>query len=273
MNRMDQRFHKLKKTNKTAFIPFITVGDPDLTTTLAILYKLQSAGADMIELGVPYSDPLADGPVIQKASERALRNGITILDVIHLAKQARTSGIHIPLILFTYYNPLLQAGFDTAFSLMKENEINGVIIPDLPVEESGIVCSFCTKYQIHYIPLVAPTSKDRIHRIVNQATGFVYCVSSLGVTGQRTEFYDGIETFITSVKEITSLPVAVGFGISKPDQFKQLSLICDGVVVGSAIVQQIEENLDLLQDINTRPQGLEKISEFVADLIKSCVLW
>lgn len=267
MKKIEQVFSQLKKDNRTAFIPFVTVGDPDIPTTLEILHELQDAGANMIELGVPYSDPLADGPVIQRATERALEHHVTILDAIRVAKKSRESNIHLPLILFTYYNPLLQIGLDTAFSLMKDSDINGIIVPDLPVEESEKVRSCCEKYHIDYIPLIAPTSKDRIDFIVNKASGFIYCISSLGVTGKRNNFHHGIEEFISSVRQSTTLPVVVGFGISNADQYQRFSEVCDGVVVGSAIVHTIEENINLLGNNDSRSQGLKKINEFVIDMI------
>ncbi len=268
MNLIDQTFNDLREKKQTAFIPFITVGDPNLQTTIEILRELQNAGASIIELGVPYSDPLADGPVIQRASQRALENGVTILDVFNVAKEARKAGIHVPFVLFTYYNPLFQIGFDTAFSLMKTSGINGVIIPDLPIEESTTICSFCLTFDIHYIPLVALTSKDRIQQIVRKAKGFIYCVSSLGVTGTRTELHEGIGNLISSIKNSTDLPIAVGFGISHRDQYQKISELCDGVVVGSAIVEIIEENLLLLDKMDTSSLGLKKIHDFVTEFLE-----
>lgn len=267
MNLIDQTLNDLIERNQTAFIPFITVGDPNLQTTIEILRELQNAGASIIELGVPYSDPLADGPIIQRAAKRALENEVTIIDVFHVAKEAREAGIHVPFVLFTYYNPLFQIGFDRAFSLMKSGGINGVIIPDLPTEESSTVCSFCSAFDIHYIPLVAPTSNDRIQQIVKKATGFVYCVSSLGVTGVRTELHKGIENLIFSIKNSTDLPIVVGFGISNRDQYQKISELCDGVVVGSAVVQVIEENLQLLDKEDTHSLGLQEINDFVTRLL------
>lgn len=267
MNLIAQTFNELKKKNQTAFIPFITVGECDLQTTIEILRELQNAGASIIELGVPYSDPLADGPVIQRAAKRALEHGTTIFDVFNVAKEARKAGIRVPFILFTYYNPLLRIGFDTAFSLMKKSGINGVIVPDLPVEESEPICSFCATYQIGFIPLVAPTSKSRIEQIVKQATGFIYCVSSLGVTGVRQEFHKGIEELISSIRNSTDLPIAVGFGISNRKQFQKISELCDGGVVGSAIVQVIEDNLQLLTEVDNRSLGLKEIYDFANDFL------
>ena len=268
MNLINQTFNELKERNQTAFIPFITVGDPDLQTTIEILHELQNAGASIIELGAPYSDPLADGPVIQRAAMRALEHGVTIFDVFNVAKEARKAGIHVPFVLFTYYNPLFQIGFDRAFSLMKDSGINGVIIPDLPIEESTTVTSFCSTSQIHYIPLVAPTSKERIKQIVKKATGFIYCVSSLGVTGVRKELQEGIEDLISLIKQSTDLPIVIGFGISNRDQYQRVSNLCNGVVVGSAIVQVIEESLPLLCKMDTRLLGLKEIRNAVNNFLE-----
>lgn len=267
MNSIDKTFEQLKMKEKAAFIPFITIGDPDIHTSLDILRELQDMGASMVELGVPFSDPLADGPVIQRATLRALMNDISIVDVINFAKTARESDIHIPFILFTYFNPLIQLGLEEAFSMMEECGINGIIVPDLPAEENNEVLFYCAQKNIHYIPLVAPTSGNRVESIVNQASGFVYCVSSLGVTGERKNFYSDIEGFLSSVRQSTFLPIVVGFGISDSDQFKKLSKLCNGVVVGSAIVHSIEKNLPLLQKSETYSSGIKNIGEFVSNLV------
>lgn len=266
MNLIDERFAELKSRGETALIPFLTVGDPSTQATLEIILEMERAGADLMELGVPYSDPLADGPVIQRSSERALKNRISILDVIEIAHQARSRGSKLPFILFTYYNPVLQMGLDRIFKNMQDSEISGIIIPDLPLEEDTETRAIAEQYGIHLIPLVAPTSNDRIKRIASKATGFVYCVSSLGVTGVRSEFFGGIDDFIATVKEATPLPVVVGFGISSRDQVAKFEGICDGVVVGSAIVRTIEGVLPQLEADFASPQGLEEIHRFVAQL-------
>jgi len=266
LNPIDRTFARLKEQNRTALIPYITIGDPDPETSVDILRELERAGADIVELGVPYSDPLADGPVIQRASERALRHRITIADCIRTARKARERGVNLPFILFTYYNPVLQMGFDTFFEMLRENDISGLIIPDLPVEEDAPVKERSVKYDIHLIPLVAPTSEDRIANICSRAAGFVYCVSSLGVTGMRSEFYSAVDELIATVKKSTDLPVAIGFGISNTQQFARFAGLCDGVVVGSAIVKTIEEAIPLLASEQTREQGLAQIREFVKSL-------
>lgn len=266
MNLMDATFKRLREQKKTALIPFLTVGDPDVETTVDIIRELEEAGADMLELGVPYSDPLADGPVIQRASERALQNRITIRTCLEAADKAREAGVRMPFILFTYYNPVLQMGMETFFEALQQHGISGIIIPDLPVEEAEELGQQAEQAGVNLVPLVAPTSDTRIERIVRNARGFIYCVSSLGVTGERASFFEGVEQFIERVKRHTDLPVAVGFGISNGEQVKRFSRICDGVVVGSAIVRQVEEAIPLLGDPSRRKEGLLQIRSFVAQL-------
>jgi tryptophan synthase alpha chain len=268
MNLIDQRFAALKSRRATALIPYVTVGDPDLDTSVDIILELERAGADIVELGVPYSDPLADGPVIQRAAARALSRPLTIVDCIAAAGKARAAGCKLPFILFTYYNPVLQLGFDRLFELLIQNDISGLIIPDLPYEENEEIRVRGDRHGIHLIPLVAPTSERRVAAIAAQARGFVYCVSSLGVTGMRTDFAANVETFLATVRASTDLPIAVGFGISNAEQFRRFARICDGVVVGSAIVKRIEDALPLIKshDPGERREGLLQIREFVASL-------
>lgn len=269
MNRIDEAFQKNREAGALTLIPFITVGDPDLASSVDILRQLELAGADIVELGVPYSDPLADGPVIQQSSARALKHNVSIVDCIRVAGKSREAGIRLPYILFTYYNPVLQLGFDRFFRLLSENDIHGAIIPDLPIEENEEFRGLCEERGIHLIPLVAPTSKERIRKITQTAQGFIYCVSSLGVTGTRTQFFGGIDDFIADVKRSTDLPVAVGFGISSREQVERFGKISDGVVVGSAIVKKVEEAGPLLDKPETREQGLKLVRDFVEGLKRS----
>lgn len=269
-NRIDLKFAEMRERKEPAFIPFLTVGDPDLATTVDIILELEKAGAAMVELGVPYSDPLADGPVIQRSSERALKaNQVTIRDVIGVARQARERGCELPFILFTYFNPVLQLGLEPMMKLLQENGISGMIIPDLPMEEDDEVRQLAKRYELHLIPLVAPTSNERIRRIAERASGFVYCVSSLGVTGTRSQFHSGVDDFLRTVKDSTSLPIAIGFGISKREQVERFAEVCDGIVVGSALVLKIEEALPLLREESSKAKGLLQIREFVRELIGS----
>jgi tryptophan synthase alpha chain len=268
MNLIDEVFGKLREQGKTALIPFLTVGDPDMETTIDIIEQFEQAGADIVELGVPYSDPLADGPVIQRASERALQGQISIRSCMEVAANARARGIELPFVLFTYFNPVLQMGLEAFIEEAAKQHISGLIIPDLPYEESAEMTELAERHHIHLIPLVAPTSAGRIASIVNRARGFIYCVSSLGVTGVRSSFHEGIESFIADVKKGTDLPVVVGFGISSSEQVGRFADLCEGVVVGSAIVHQIEQQLPLLKQPDTKAQGLLQIRDFVSQLKK-----
>ncbi len=267
-NAIDAVFARLKETGETALIPFMTMGDPDLETSVELLQAAEEAGAHMIELGIPYSDPLADGPVIQRASERALRNRISLLDCMSVASKARERGVKLPFILFTYFNPVLQLGLERYFELLKEHGFSGMIIPDLPLEEDGEVRSLAEASGIHLIPLVAPTSEARVERIAARAQGFVYCVSSLGVTGVRSSFHEGIDSFLASVRKAASVPICVGFGISNREQAERFAGQCDGVIVGSAIVRQVEQALPQLtsEQAGERERGLTSVRDFIADL-------
>lgn len=267
-NAIDAVFADLQRRGETALIPFMTMGDPDLDTSVELVLAAEAAGAHMIELGVPYSDPLADGPVIQRASERALRNRISLTDCIGVASKARERGAKLPFILFTYYNPALQLGQDRFFALLREHGFSGVIIPDLPMEEDEETRAIAENAGIHLIPLVAPTSDDRVERISARASGFVYCVSSLGVTGVRSEFHAGIDKFLATVRAAASVPICVGFGISSREQAERFAGVCDGVIVGSAIVRKVEDVLPKLASGNAaeRASGIAEIGTFIAEL-------
>jgi len=268
INAIDAVFAELKQRGETALMPFMTMGDPDLDTSVALIQAAEQAGAHMIELGVPYSDPLADGPVIQRASERALKNRIGLLDCIELASKARDRGVKLPFILFSYFNPVLQLGLDRFFALLKEHGFSGTIIPDLPMEENAEVSALAEASGIHLIPLVAPTSKARVERIAARAKGFVYCVSSLGVTGVRSTFHDGIDAFLSTVRKASSVPICVGFGIASREHAERFAGHCDGVIVGSAIVRQVEEALPQLtsETAAERERGVQAVRDFIAGL-------
>jgi tryptophan synthase alpha chain len=267
-NAIDAVFASLKAKGETALIPFMTMGDPDLETSVALVQAAEAAGAHMIELGVPYSDPLADGPVIQRASERALKNKISLTDCMSVASRARERGVTMPFILFTYFNPAYQLGLERFFGLLQEHGFSGVIIPDLPLEEDSETRAIAEAKGIHLIPLVAPTSEARVERIAAQARGFVYCVSSLGVTGVRSTFHDGIDAFLATVRKAASVPICVGFGISSREHAERFAGQCDGVIVGSAIVRQVESVLPQLTSgvESERRQGLLAVQHFIADL-------
>jgi len=267
-NAIDAVFERLRQTGETALIPFMTMGDPDLDTSVDLIVAAEAAGAHMIELGVPYSDPLADGPVIQRASERALRHRVSLTDCIELASKARSRGVTMPFIIFTYYNPALQLGLERFFGLLREHGFSGAIIPDLPMEEDAETKALADQAGIHLIPLVAPTSEARVERIASRASGFVYCVSSLGVTGVRSSFHEGIDAFLASVRRAARVPICVGFGISSREQAEQLAGRCDGVIVGSAIVRKVEEALPLLTsgEPARKAEGLASVQQFISEL-------
>ena len=224
-----------------AFIPFITCGDPDLETTAAVVREAVKNGADLIELGIPFSDPTAEGPVIQGANIRALAGGVTTDKIFDLVRELRTD-VKIPLVFMTYANVVFSCGAEKFISTCRDIGIDGIILPDLPYEERDEFEPVCQKYGIALIPLIAPTSKNRIAMIAKAAEGFIYVVSSLGVTGERKEITTDIGSIVKVIRENTSLPCAVGFGISTPEQAKKMSALSDGAIVGSAIIKIIEKN-------------------------------
>ncbi|MFC4078079.1 tryptophan synthase subunit alpha [Salinithrix halophila] len=262
MNLIEQAFRRPGRK----LIPFITAGDPDWETSLSLIRLLDQEDVTAIELGVPYTDPLADGPVIQAASDRALAKGMTLTGVLELARTAREEGVDTPLILFSYYNPLLRFGLSRLTRLAKESGIDGMIVPDLPFEESADLAELAEEANLCLIPLTAPTSKDRIERITAKARGFVYCVSSLGTTGTRSTFSSGVEAFLDTVKKSSPVPTAIGFGISRREHVDRFLKHADAVVVGSALVRMIEERLSRFKDPETREEALEEIRCFVRDL-------
>ncbi|MFD2371757.1 tryptophan synthase subunit alpha [Brevibacillus sp. GCM10020057] len=263
VNRIDRLF---ADRSRKRFIPFITVGDPTLEATYQLAHALVEAGADILELGIPYSDPLADGPTIQRASQRALANGISIQDGLELVARLRSSGMETALVLFTYVNPVLQYGIGRFFADLAKYGADGVVIPDLPIEENGPAVAAAQKYGIHVISLVAPTSQSRIRTIGEQATGFLYCVSSLGVTGARASLRDDLADFLGRVKASTKAPTAVGFGISTPEQVRAVAPHTDGVIVGSAIVLEIERHAEQLKEPDQSAEAVAKIKTFVHQL-------
>lgn len=239
MNRIDQKFQALN--GKKALITFVTAGDPDLDTTEKLVLSMLEGGADIVELGVPFSDPVAEGPVIQDASKRALQSGTTLMKIFALVKKLRTQ-TQAPLLLMMYLNSIFGFGTERFFDLCMENGVDGVIVPDMPYEERDEIEPAARARGLYSIRLVAPTSRERIGMIAKDAGGFLYCVSSTGVTGTRKEFSTDFEEFFGHIKESTSIPCAVGFGISGPEQAKKMAGYCDGVIVGSAIVQLASEH-------------------------------
>lgn len=228
-------------TQGKAFIPFVTCGDPDLATTEALVHAMSAAGADLIELGIPFSDPVAEGPVIQQADMRALASGTTTDGIFEMVGRIRTS-CDTPLVFMTYINPIFTYGKERFLTKCKENGIDGLIVPDLPYEEKGEILPQCKEQGIELISMIAPTSEQRIRKIATEAEGFVYCVSSLGVTGVRTTISDAASGMVKAVKQVKDIPCAIGFGISNTEQAKQMASYADGVIVGSAIVRLIAQH-------------------------------
>jgi|SRR5262245_13478617 len=243
MTRIAAKFEKLRREGGKAFIPYITAGDPDLATTESLLLALAGAGADVIELGVPFSDPMADGPVIQRASERALKNPIGVADILPVVERARSRS-DIPILLFTYFNPLMQFSASNAGAELKRAGVDGVLVTDLIPEEAGDFVASMRRAGLDTVFLVAPTSTDeRIKLIAGHSTGFIYVVARTGVTGMRESDSAQVRKLVERVRMHSSLPVAVGFGISKPEHVRDVWSYADGAVVGSRLVLEIENNL------------------------------
>lgn len=263
---MDKIKESFQKNRAPRLIPFIMAGDPDAESTISLLELLDQEGVTAVEVGFPFSDPLADGPVIQQAAWRALNQGMTLPRLWELITSARERGVQTPLILFSYYNPLLSYGLPRLVADAKRAGFNGVIVPDLPIEESGRLRELCDQQGLALIPLVAPTSRERIGKITSQARGFVYCVSSLGTTGQRDRFSQGVERFLEEVRNCSPVPTAVGFGISRGEHVRHFSRFADGVVIGSALVERISSVSEHLVRAGERQQTLEEIRGFVRRL-------
>ena len=226
--------------NGKAFIPFITCGDPDLETTASAIRAAAKSGADLIELGIPFSDPTAEGPVIQAANIRALSGGVTTDQIFDLVRDLRTD-VAVPFVFMTYVNVVFSYGAERFLSRCRETGIDGLILPDLPFEEKEEFLSVCQKNDVDLISMIAPTSEKRIAMIAKEATGFLYIVSSLGVTGTRSEITTDLSSIIQVVRENTDTPCAIGFGISTPEQAKKMAALSDGAIVGSAIIKILAE--------------------------------
>jgi tryptophan synthase alpha chain len=239
MSRIAEAFARLKREGRRGFIPFITAGDPDLQTTGELLIELQSAGATVIELGVPFSDPMADGPVIQRASERALKHGFGIREILDVVAESK---LEVPVVLFSYFNPLLRYGIERLSREARAAGVDGVLITDLSPEEAGEVSATLRANDLEMIFLIAPTSTDaRLSMVAQRARGFIYAVSRAGVTGAQSEMSRDAAQLVSRVRQVSDLPVAVGFGISNAAQVAEVCRYADAAVVGSAIVALIEK--------------------------------
>jgi tryptophan synthase alpha chain len=235
MSRIEKAFE-----NGKAFIAFVTGGDPDLATTEQILYSMEENGADLIEIGIPFSDPIAEGAVIQEANERALAAGCTTDKLFDTVKKAREK-VTVPIVYLTYANAVVKYGKEKFMQRCVDCGIDGLIVPDIPYEEKDELADVCAAYGVDLISMIAPTSHDRIKMIAKEAKGFVYCVSSMGVTGVRTEITTDIGAMVKLVKEVTDTPCAIGFGIATPQQAEKMAALSDGAIVGSAIVKLVAQ--------------------------------
>ncbi len=244
--------------DKKAFIAFVTGGDPDIETTEQLILAMSQSGADLIEIGIPFSDPIAEGIVIQEASKRALENGCTTDKLFEMVSRVRQR-TSVPLLFMTYLNPIIGYGKEKFLSLCVDSGIDGIIVPDLPFEEKDELADICKLNQIDLITMIAPTSAERIAIITQEATGFIYCVSSLGVTGVRSEISTDIGNMIQQVRKVGNLPCAIGFGISTPAQAGSMALLADGVIIGSAIVKIVAQY---------GKNSVEPVSEYVRSIKK-----
>lgn len=251
---------ELKAQKKVAFIPFLCAGDPDLATTAQAIIKLDQIGADVIELGVPYSDPLADGPTIHEAATRSLERGTTLDKVIAVVREV-TAQIEAPLVLFTYYNPIMRRGMETFCRQIKEAGASGLLVPDIPLEETGDIRATCTKYGLELVLLATPTTPQaRMADIARSSQGFVYLVSVTGVTGARTNVETRVEQLVEMLHSVTDKSVAVGFGVSKPEHVRQIvAWGAEGVICGSALVKALGE-------AGNPEAGLERMTELAQSL-------
>jgi tryptophan synthase alpha chain len=260
MNRIDKKFQELRDQGATAFMPYLCAGDPNPELTSKLLLTLEEAGADLIELGVPFSDPIADGPTVQRASERALTHHISLQEILEMVATVRTQ-TDIPIALMSYYNPIFRMGEDAFCKAAQDAGVDGVIIPDLPPEQAQSLLVIAQRYNLATIFLVAPTSPpERMQLITSVSTGFVYCVSVTGVTGARAMLSDEIAPMIAELRKHTDKPISVGFGVSTPDQATQIAQIADGVIVGSAIINVVEEH------INDEARLFTAVKQFASDL-------
>jgi len=260
MNRIDQKFHELRCRGTRAFMPYLCAGDPAPQVTPKLLLTLEKAGADLIELGVPFSDPIADGPTIQRASQRALTHRISLRYILEMVADVR-SGTDIPIALMSYYNPIFQMGEEAFCQAAQSAGVDGVIVPDLPPEEAGRLLEVAPGYNLSTIFLIAPTSPaKRMQLIASVSTGFIYCVSVTGVTGARAALSSEIAPMVLGLRQHTDKPISVGFGVSTPEQAARIARLADGVIVGSAILNVIEENM------GNESKLLAAVEKFASDL-------
>ena len=270
MSRLAAKFAALKKEGRAAFVPFITAGDPDMETSFAILEKLPAAGADVIELGMPFTDPMADGPAVQASSVRALKAGASMAKVLEMVKKFRRTDKNTPIVLMGYYNPIHAYGTARFARDVAAAGVDGLIVVDLPVEEDEVLRVPAGAQGVDLIRFVTPTTDDaRLKRIVADASGYLYYVSVAGVTGTKAVPEDEVRAAMARVRAATSLPCTVGFGIRSPEQADAVAKVADGVVVGSAIVSKVAANLDLLKEAGGRDKIIAEVLALVTALAGS----
>jgi tryptophan synthase alpha chain len=259
MGRISQSFERLQKTHERALIPYVTAGDPDLEMTKTLVRELVRCGGDLIEIGVPFSDPLADGPIIQRASQRALQGGTTLRKILQTVSELRRD-VDVPLVLMTYYNPVFRYGEEAFVADALDAGVDGIIVPDLPPEEAQTLIDLTDDMPLDLIFLAAPTSTSARLALISEASrGFIYYVSRLGTTGVRDQLADDLRLMLANLRASTAKPIAVGFGVSTPEHVRLVAELADGVVVASAI-------LKLMEDLGDREDRLEHVGGFVASL-------
>ena len=240
-NRIDKRLRSLRASGKTALAPFVTVGYPDVDTSVSIARALLESGGDLLELGIPFSDPLADGPTVQKSSFHALRQGVNVRTGLDVAQRLRQDGVQAPLLLMGYLNPFLRFGLEKFARAASAAGVDGLIVPDLPDEEAGPLRSICDSQSLHLVPMLAPTSTERrIEQVCKGARGFIYCVSLTGVTGARTQLRTGVAELVSRIRRSTDLPLLVGFGVSRREHVENIGRFADGAVCASALLDAID---------------------------------
>ncbi len=261
MNRIDEKIEALKKSGEKAFVTYTTAGFPTIEKSKEIVKAQEEAGVDIIELGVPFSDPVADGPTIQDASYEAILNGVTLAKVFDMMNELRSEGCKMPIVFMMYYNTIFHYGLDAFAAKCAECGVDGLIVPDLPLEEQGELEEALAKVENvpYLLQLISPVSKDRVPKLLENAKGFVYCISQMGVTGSDAQFHKDIRKYLSNVKEISRVPVFMGFGIKKPEDVKPLMDILDGVIVGSNLIKLLKKT----------DYSLEAVKEYVADFRKA----
>lgn len=259
MSRISSTFEKLRQAGQPALMPYLTVGYPSPALTVDLVSAAVEAGADLVELGIPFSDPLADGATIQHATHEALQQGTTVETCLEVAAELRQRGIEAPLIFMGYYNPILQRGVAAFCKAAAEAGADGLIVPDLPPEEAAELREACRAHDLDLIFLLAPTSDQaRIQHVIELSTGFIYLVSLTGVTGARDQLPPDLEAFVQRVRRLTDLPLAVGFGIGSPEEARRVARVADGVIVGSAIVRRAGDSAEPLRAVRDFVQSLRQ---------------